>query len=260
MLDRVELVQRRRHRGGSPVTSVSFLQGNISGGDATILGLYEATSGITQASNLVSQWDDARGAAGFGPSLTASGSAKPTWDGVNMLVSGDAVAMEMTTAADAKFDLSNAISLCVVGVFPNNASGGIRYAASICNATTPTKMVAVATPASSGNIIQGVFFPDPQILATLVATGASRRLAISTKTAGTTITTQVASQAAISGTISANPATGNNRLSLFTFFTGSGNFGDATVRAVVVLNRVATAGDLTALSSWATSFHGAILA
>jgi hypothetical protein len=67
------------------VTALSDLRAAI--GDSHILAIYDASIGVTLVGGKVTQWDDARGAAGFGPSFTGFGAVKPDYDATNKIIS-----------------------------------------------------------------------------------------------------------------------------------------------------------------------------
>lgn len=241
---------RRRRRAGAVagVDEIAYLRANISGGDASIPAMYSTAYNVTLNASAVSAWDDARGTSSFGPQLAqATAGAQPAWDAVNLLITPDGVNDFLASAAIAAFDSSQALTLAVVAAFPSATSS---YAVSI-NSAGSRLLSAQHTSTINGRV-------SGTGIGSTVSAGASRRLLITSKNASTTGTAQVPSVAAQSATVT-NNATGNNTMHVGQLGNGT-LWSNASIRAIVVLARQATAGDVTALTTWATTYHAAVLA
>lgn len=251
------------HVTGAVVTEIIYLQNNITGGDASILAYYSTEYNVTTPGTgfepgKVQQWDDARGSSGYGPSLTISDpleADRPDWDGTNKLITFDGANDFLTSAASSKFDLSGAKALIFVaalrettGTADNVAIMGGSYA----------RFLAIRQAGGSSATITAVD-PDDSADSTITV-GTTRRLVIASKNGTNTHSIEVPNHAKVSTTAGGSQSAGNNSLTI-----GSNTFPLALkskpiVRAVVVLDHVPDATEVTAIKTWATTYHGAVMA
>lgn len=206
--------------------------------------------------SVVSQWDDFRGGTGFGPSFTAAGSARPTWDAANKRLVGDGVNMNMATAASALFDLAGPKTLYMVISFPTVV--GPKYMAAIGDSASPTRLIALGNGADDSDPI-GYFGSGFIPCDASVPLSPALRLFIFTKNGTTGVSGLVPNGPKITNVLGGAMPGGNNPLALFTYFAGSGLYHNGQIRAVGVLNREATLADVAALKTWAQTYHGVTL-
>lgn len=244
--------------GQSAGLELAFLRANLSGGDAALAAIYSVTTGVTVISGVVSQWDDARGATGFAPSLAqATAGKRPVWDADRLTMTFDGVDDDLTTATSALFDLAGAYSLVMVGAFLTlvPAQG---WSAGITDGAAPTKALRLRSQGSGGIIGAQVVAAFAQ---STVATGTTRRLLVGSKNATTLDAfVDVPRTARVTTAAAGTTAAGNLPLTVGAFFTGSLSPAPAVCRAVLCLTRQATVADLAVLSDWATIYHQAVLA
>ena len=232
-------------RRGGGVSEVAFLQANISGGDSAIGGMYLFDYGTTTSGGVLDQWDDARGAVGFGPSVPFIGAARPAV-GADFFTF-DGAATQGSSAASAALGLSTAASLVVVarGTTSPNSSGVV---AAISIAGTDGIEVGLY---NTDNFYGG--FSPGAVLVNSTSSSATRRLAL-VAFSTTTGYAEVPNVAQQSGVITA-PSNANAALLVGTGIVSG--FGDCEISAIVKLNRLYTADDKTALKSWASTYYGA---
>lgn len=259
-------------RTSMPVSEATFLASAIIGGNSSILAAYSARSGTTIASNELTQWDDLRGAVGFGPSLVRIGGA-----GTGLSVIGadssswyfrTDSARTMQTALSSKFNLSSAKCLVVIGsvsqaefgtttdsfsavgimpVVPNN--GRIQLSGWISG-------VDVGVPAREG--LYGVQLNKSD--AAGIRYGArvkswKRRLQI-VGMDGTNAHARSAPLGDVSNTFAGLGASANALLFVGGYDFGSGlQWSDETVRAVLVLDHIPSAQEVANLTVWHETYH-----
>lgn len=226
------------------------------GGNAVVPAFYDVRRGVT-ATTTVSNWDDARGASGFAPALTAAGAAQPSWNGTTQLITFDGSANVMATAASALFDLAAAYSIILVGAIPSSGgSAGVPLGIADSASLNRFLLVRNSTTAGGTIMVQGLGGGTAD---SAVVVGATRRLSIASKNATTTVAINVANATQATTVVTANGA-GNNILTLGKVFAGSGNPSPCVVRAVLTMTRQPTASDLTALFTWSAAYHGVVAA
>jgi len=227
------------------------------GGDAAVLAFYDVRKNVTLNGSTVSQWDDVRGATGFGPSLAqATAANQPTWDSAALTMTFNTTSADLHTPATALFDLSSGLSIAYVGTLPavNNS-----YAASVADSAAANRVLSVAV-ALEPNVATKTF-PGPVILTSGVAAGSTRRLMLAAAIS-TTSQSEVPAHARATSTITAVSA-GNNALCLNEYFAGAGApRAGIIVRAVLVLAGSYTTAQKNALATWASNplYHNVVLA
>jgi len=127
---------RRSHRSTNGRAIVLFASDPIAsliaalGGNSIVLGAYAANKGVTLVSGAVSQWDDARGPVGFGPSLAqATTTKRPLLTGGAIVFDG--VDDNLMSADVSLFDLSTDKSVFAIGAVTGGTTATI---ASLSNA------------------------------------------------------------------------------------------------------------------------------
>ena len=227
------------------------------GGNAAVLGFYDARKNVTVSGSTVTQIDDVRGAVGFGPSLIGTGHA-PTWDPVGLTASNTANTMYLQTAASALFDLSGPMT--VINVM----------------SVAPTSNDFTATISGSANAhVLGHAGSSAQTLRAIKSSGSAQLLGVG---AGPSIRVMfaIASASAFAGACgnaavqrtveNALTAVGNNSFTVF------GSLGPSTDTGCVWRSSIIVAGDLgvgtgttytaamNAVAKWAHAEHAAVLA
>jgi hypothetical protein len=232
------------------------------GGDSSVLAIYHALYGVTTSSGNVTNWADARGSSGFGPTLVGGASHLPTFDTTNNLVSF-AAGQYATTAASSLFDVSVPISLIGVGIFPNAAGSPIF--AEISESASEVRHLALFTSSPNSNKFAAETASTfIAALSTAVGSTTARRLAVASTDNSTNVNIDVPNQARVSTSITGNTnASGNNQLSLGAFFgaaADANSSGGVNIRMVAVINQVVTAAQLTDLLNASTSDIGVVAA
>src|SRR6185312_4112357 len=141
------------------------------GGNAAVLGFYDARKNVTVSGSTVTQVDDVRGAVGFGPSLIGTGHA-PAFDTVNLLASNPTGTEFLRTAASSIYDVSVPLTLVHIGSVPTTTSD---FVTAVSNATN-TQFNCIAK--SSGGVIRNIRSGGGANLS-VVAAGAALRCVIS---------------------------------------------------------------------------------
>jgi hypothetical protein len=241
--------------GATTLPDLNTLITNL-GGTNNVSAIYDARLGVTIATG-VSQWDDARGVGNGGPSLVqATGAKQPTTDG-SYVIGAAASSQVMVTATSALFDLTAAGGLSIVLLG--------QVAAGITNTDGP--LASIDDGASLNNIFDVNSYPNVNTnikrgvkggggtytnVDSGVAMAATNRLIIATWLSSShTGTVQIPNQSLVTTSTTSAATAGNRALSIFSYTT-VGSYVSAKLANVIVLPRVATAGDITALQTWAT--------
>lgn len=232
---------------GVSLTDFQLLIGDL-GGDAAVPAFYDSRFNVAVTGANVTSWADVRG-AGFGPTLTTSATNPTRTAGPPPTITlADGVTKVLASPSSALFDFSKAISVAFIGDY-SAGNGFVGIADDV--GTNVGEMLNV------GGAI-GAQFGGTQI-ASLVARSATPRCVLFGKDAAATsnLKIQVATQAAVTGTVANLPA-GNEFLVLgnFTIVATSAFTGD--IGAVLVLNRLFTSGDVTKINTWALANHGTV--
>ena len=245
----------RRRRGvasGLPAGNAQLVAD--LGGNAEVIAFYDVRAGITLATG-VSQWNDCRGAVGYGPSLVqATGANQPARTGTgdsDYEVNFDGTDDFMRTASSALFDNSGAAALIFIGSADSAFVDG-RYFCYTGDSAAFGRALALrcnATAALEGAAKGGTFGPG----GAAVVPSTTRRLMIVAQDATTGATFEIANRAENPFT-GVDQASGNNILALGSHATGAG-FVPIKVRAVIRLAHEITAGEVSAVKTWATTYH-----
>lgn len=242
--------RRRREDGGSD----PFGEGNTALvaalGDANILAFYDVRKNVTTSGGVVTAWDDCRATSGYGPQIAFAGSARPAFtDGsdASKLITADGVDDYGASAASALFNLGVDISIAFVGTVESGDTA--------VNISNGTRFLRIKN--TTGNIAVGSQGTE---VSTAVATSTTRRLVMAGWNADSPwdVKGEVPDHAVQALTDAAMTA-GNNELRLLSFGAGVAP-AVATLRAVIVLNRSYTAGDVTTIKAWAQTYHNITLA
>jgi parallel beta-helix repeat protein len=221
------------------------------GGDAAVKAVYDARSGVTASGGYVDAWDDARGAVGYGPQLTAALTVRPAYDAVNKLLTFDGSNDQLVSAASALFNMSTGKTLVIIASPPNALWKVFIELTEAAEArwmrirTRGSAAIVMDTSLGTGN---------PLNSSGVNADGTLRLMTHDSYAGGTTV--QVADTALSSGGAAGTP----NENHLLCVGSEYGNNHTAmTVKAVLVLEGVLNAAKRTALQLWAVGVHGAVL-
>lgn len=228
------------------------------GGNAQVPAFYDSRYKVTTAAGpVVSQWDDARGSTGFGPSLIATGTSRPPWDATNTLIGPfDGIDDEMVAGVNAAFALNGACAVFLVASIPSTAS--IRYPLIVANALSATsRLLGFRQAAGAGGTVLGESNNGTtlQTADSTIVVSATRRLWVASKNATTTVAIDVPNHAevtAVGGAIAA----GTNAFTLGDYFAGDGENSKISVRACGFLAFQPNTTQLAALTTWAQTYHG----
>lgn len=246
-----------RGGGGGAADDIATLASAL-GDDGTgdvLLAIYDGRRNVTVSSGVVDSWADARGATGYGPALTATGVRRPGYDPVAETSNGDGVDDVMVTGTNALFDLSGAKTLVAIGAITGGNSS--RYLASIAKPGTFNPSLAIR--AVTTDFYDAAAAGSSSRNKSTVAIGATRRVLIATTTPGT-VGIEIPDAARV--TTTGLPAMGTDlcQLGVFGWDNPGSSWGAGHLRAVLVLNRVATAEDVETITAWAEAQHSAVRA
>lgn len=226
------------------------------GGDSVVLALYDSRLGITVAGGKVAQWDDARGAIGFGPSLVPfSTSPGPAYDAQALTATFNGTSGSLISAsATATFDPSVGRSLVYVG---NDTSVGV--ADHLCGIGTTAQNLNIFGNGAgrfSGGVNGTVRNAD-----SAVTFGTRRVVFLSVASPGSgagTMSVEAPTHAPVSPA-SGGPLTGNGNVT-FGWHSGVTTGGNGVARVFMVLNTAYTTGQRDSIAAWAVANHFAVLA
>jgi hypothetical protein len=257
---------------GSPPSDITNLV-NALGGNVAVIGFYDARGGVTDSAGFATAWLDARGPAGFGPTLmTDTLPGRPTWDSVSgklaMVYRGHLYATQgFTSLPAAAFTLSNPISLIYVGIAPTPAASGWgRALAAIASddILIPGPRVLEIYDAQDGYADSLIQVKGGRNEAVAVSSGAksndtAARVIIATNSPSA-ISAQVADSPAVSAPITTEPF-GANRLTVGARHLGTNTAtavdpGSEKAYAVIVVNHVLSASEVNAVVCWAIVNRG----
>jgi hypothetical protein len=242
------------------MTDISDLV-TIFGGDSKVLAFYDSRNNVN-GGTLATSWDDARGAAGYGPNWPAVGTTKPAYNTTTKDITLDAVNNGFESAVDAKFDPTGGKTVLYVGDF----QGSTGWGPVLCDDPL-TKYIgydmrtAVMARASTGSIISMASARSSTRRAAMISTSAAAPYG------GGGIEphlVQVVSQ--VHGRPGRNGqylldnqnahSAGSWRLNVG-YFAGS-VAQPAVIRAVIVLDHTITGAEWAAFVAWAVANHSAV--
>jgi hypothetical protein len=232
-------------------------------GDANIAGLWTGHKNVTKdGGGVVSAWADVRGGAFVATFAQATAGKRPVWsiggDGVE-IVTFDGVDDSMLAAVGGLAYIG-ATTLAIIAK-PKSSTALTQFAEIEPSGVTSTPAYMAIGVSTSGGFLASTEFRAGSVNSTVLASVASRRLMILTQTANTSDVTTFQVPNKVSGTISGsaqNFGWAQCRIGC-QFFTSSGGtelrFGAMDLVAVIILKRVATAGDVTALKNFAAALN-----
>lgn len=240
-------------RGGPLATLRAYF------GDAALPAVYMANAGVTLVTGVASQWDDARGSSGFAPSLVqATGSRRPLpsvgADGVSILTFDGVNDLMATSSTNALFDLNGAYSLVYIGNIQQQAAVA-GYPVGIADSAAANRFMAFFHN-TGATVVR--FYCGPSavpFIDSLESVSTTRRLFIGSKNAATSISVDVPNQARQTNAAATNNATGNNGLTVGTYFGSTSNTTKLDVAAVLCIGRQVTAADIVQLQTFAASLN-----
>jgi hypothetical protein len=230
------------------------------GGDSVVDAFYVTTDGTTgladesvvHSGGMVDEWNDYRGDVGYAPLLAGVGTTRPAWSFPEII--GDGTDDFLVTALDSRFSLAAAKSLIVIGTAPT----ADNYVAAMADSASANRLLGIDRPTGGGSVIRMRAFGGGENVASLVAGGSTVRVMFASTNGTTTGAIQVANQAKVTGAITEINA-GDNYLAMFGYGVSGGKSASA-IRAVIVLNRDFTAGDVTTITDWAVLNLSAVAA
>lgn len=253
------LARRRRLLQGN---NVSTLRDDVAalvaalGGNAAVPALYDVRRNVTTAlsNTVVSSWADARGAAGFGPALTASGTKRPAWDPSGLTMTFDGLDDCLACALTSRFDLAGACSVFLVGAIQQSAAasnpGGV--------ADNIAVNLLFRNTAGAGGTIQGE--STSSTVNSTIVVSSTRRLVVVSKNAATDLSIDVPNHVRVS-TASTAAGAANAAFSVGNYFTGGGRPAVMVARAAGFLAAPQiTAAQLATLLAWSVAQHVAVTA
>lgn len=234
---------------------LAYLRANISGGDSTLKAIYSPTyGGLTQAGGFASAVADIRG-GGFGPSIAqATGSKQPavSGTGINLKLAFDGSNDCMATATSAIFDLNGSYTMGLVVAVKDGVDSPNPYA--IADSAGTARFLSAYHTGGPGATIkaQGLGV----VADSTIAASTTRKLLVISKDGAGNLKIRVKGSVRVTTGGGANPAVGNNALTLGSYWLDAAPLADTDFYAAVMISRDATAGDDTALDTWATTYHG----
>ncbi len=228
---------------------------NACGGDAHVRAFYDVFTGVTLSGSNVTAVRDARGASGFGPSLTAPGGSQPTWDSVNRQIT-QTTAQYLTSAVVAAFDPSKAIALVLFGTQPTVANA---YFAGLCDSAGQNTFLAFRVTATLGNIEAQGGNNDAIISSTIAASATKYRALIASMDGVSSIKIDVANHTRQSGAVT-NNVSRSCALTIGACWPATFTTGALSWRGAMVLDHVPSAGEILALAQFGAGRYGCALA
>lgn len=218
----------------------------VLGGNSVVPAFYNGRYNVTASGGVASNWGDVRG-AGFGPALTASGTAQPSYDGTSTLTF-DGTDDVMSTGNSSLFVLTGAMSVILIGYYNGAANLALNLAGltpSSASFASLLEVYAAVTNAYAGRG-GGSSYGIATTSVADTAGGPVRVLAAATD-GSTHIYGRVPNQAEASVTVGAQNS-GNNSL----YVGGVTTFlGACVVKHVIVLSRHYTTADLANILAFA---------
>lgn len=229
-------------------SEVAFLQTEIG----NLSFLYSRLGTVNVTGTLV---DSVVDRLGLGPNLVAATTVRPTWDPDLKTITGDGIDDRLApAAAHAVFNFATLRWIATVAVVP--AGDTNRVISAVCESLSANRDMEILGGATNVT----VSFSAPGVaIDTAVAKSTNRRVVVAFHDASTTGTGRVLNHAAVNGVITAL-ASGDNRLTIFDYFPAGGANAVGPWCATVGGTAALTAGHITALATWGTTYHGAALA
>lgn len=264
-MSRFPFVSRRHRRPvvsaatEDPSADIAQLISDLGKTDADVPAFYDVRAGVTATSTL-SQWDDARGPTGFGPSFTIIDGTAPAWDGSAKTLTGN-IDGAIRTATSPKFDLTSVKALVYVGSVVGAGVPDKGYACAIVDSASFNRGLGIngaainseiCATAGGGGTVNSV--------SSAVASSTTRRVVLVTLSS-TTMRAQVPNHTA--GSTSTGAATsGDNALTLGNYWTNAGTTerGIYTARALFCLTFVPDATQSNTIRDWGITAHSAVAA
>lgn len=192
---------------------------------------------------------------GQAPNITASSTARPAWDSVLKLVTGDGVNDRLATVSSAVFDLTTIKAIVTIAAF-NDTAPPTRYLGSIADSLSENRLLANINNATNISSIAGAA-PVYAAADSGVARSTAMRITIASHNGLVTLTGQALSHTAATAVIPPL-GSGNNRFTVLDAFPANGENATGPWRATLGLSDL-TAGDLTVLATWGTRYHSVVL-
>jgi lysophospholipase L1-like esterase len=238
--------------GGGPVPNDILALIAALGGNADVPAFYDIRANVTSAAGIVSAWADARG-AGFGPTLTATGSPTITGAGLSQTINTNGSTAYLKTAASALFDLSLGGSLAIGSTQPDVATilGAVAGSGDVPGMDmwpAAGNFKAFYEPAGSF-VVAGGATPGPGI-----CTMDGRMYGLLIGVNGTSAALQRWPTVATTGTLGSAAASASNILSLGTD-PAHADPTAAAYRFAIYLARLFTASDAALIGQWAVQNH-----
>lgn len=223
---------------------------NMLGGDTNVVAQYDFFQGCVNSSGVVGTWGDARGTSGFGPSLTASGATRPTYDSTNSQVTNSGLTSLSTTAISG-FDASKALALVL---FCTQSTTATNVLASIRDSTPANTYLQIQI--AVGPVVQAQGLGSDTPISSTAVPSATYRTLIGSVNGSTGINMDAPSKTRASATGTA-PASLNCALNLFSA-TGTTSITLCSFKGTVVVKGVPAAALCTELTRFGTARYGCV--
>lgn len=231
------------------------------GGVGAVIGFYDARFGVTVTGAGVSQWDDARGASGFAPSMVqATDAARPAYSSSERTITFDGTA-DFLRAQNAFWNtVTGECAIATVCTGPAAQSASIQVIADLADAT-PNTAIRSYVPANDNNAAPNANGIDstPQTVEDFVGS-AGQRVVHAWRLADGTVGIRVGSPV---GVMSSNTLVDVTATKLTVAGSSLGSptlFAPIVVKAVIVIKGAYSVAMQDAVNVWASRYHGAVLA
>lgn len=242
-------------RGGSGGTldDLSQLRADLNDGSAGYKFIaLDVRENLVLSGSTITGWAFAPQSMVAG-AMTIAGS--PQFDSAAQEVVFDGVDDRIYSGLLAALDLSGPWSIFVVGRFPSGSND--RFLASVVNSAGSQYLGASRSSISNNDAVQGEAQSTSfNFQITNVACGLLTRCAVLTKNGTNGYTVAVPNSGTKSGNVAGAWTSASYRLVVGSRTTTAGIF-DGAIKAVILVNRQLTAGEIAQAVAWANVIHGA---
>lgn len=226
------------------------------GGPSVVAALYDVRRNVT-ATSVVSAWADARGATGYGPTLSNTGTARPAYSASALTITFDGI-NDYLRGTNGLTAITGPCWIALIGTLVYDASSFMAFGEM---GTGSTRCIQAGASSTNTIITSGPGGGSAAVDVTgLTGRRVSHHRLVTAGGGNSTHGTQIGSGVEVT-TIVAETITGSaDRLTLgATGADSPGNFSAIMLRAAIVGAGAYTTAQKAIVNNWATTYHGATL-